>query len=280
MFLHPEFELDTGFGQPANDIALIRLATPFTLNRHIQTVALPRTPANPGRVGTVATHNHFGPLPAGSTAILRTALLGPNECTTPTGFLCTEPPASSLCEGDSGGGFVMTLDGRAQVVGVVSNISGGDTCIPAGGEAQLTDVFHYRSWILATMGMNLEQVAGRVRLRWAGAANPGIISLQCLAPESPAIEVPMNVPGGEIGMDCDDVRVFCQPQGTGLSLSGFSVRTIAPNGSSSVRALPFLAGWTAAFADPGTSFLEHTCSVSRFGAIATTGTLGTAVLAQ
>jgi hypothetical protein len=279
MFVHPDFDLDTGFGQPVNDVALIRLATPFTLSRHIQTVALPRSPANPGRTGTIATHNHFGPLPAGSTAVLRAPQLGPNDCAMPTGFVCIEPPASSLCKGDSGGGFVMTLDGRAQVVGVVSNISGGDTCIPAGGEAQLADVFHYRGWILATMGMSLEQVAGRVRLRRAGASNSGIMSLQCLAPESPAIDVPMNVPGGEIGMDCDDVRVFCQPQGTGLSLSGFSVRTIAPNGSSTVSSLPFLAGWTAAFADPGASFLEHTCSVSRFGTVLTTGTTGTAVLA-
>lgn len=90
----------------------------------------------------------------------------------------------------------------------------------------------------------------------------------------------MNVPGGEIGMDCDDVRVFCQPQGTGLSLSGFTRRTIAPNGSSTLSSLPFLAGWTAAFADPGASFLEHTCSVSRFGAVVTTGTLGSAVIAR
>ena len=42
MFVHPEFDPDSGFGQPKNDIALIRLATPFTINAGIQTAALPR----------------------------------------------------------------------------------------------------------------------------------------------------------------------------------------------------------------------------------------------
>ncbi len=270
MFVHPGYVRDSGFGQPQNDIALIRLATPFTLDRNIQTVALPRSPANPGRTGTIATHNHFGALAAGYTAVLRAAQLGPNDCATPSGFLCIKPPANSLCEGDSGGGFVETLDGRAQVVGIASNVSGGGSCIPDGGQAELADVFAYKSWILSTMGMSEQQAAGRVRLRWAGWSSTGTMSLQCLAPESPAIEVPMNVPGGEISMDCDDVRVFCATQGTSFSLSNFSVRTIAANGTATVSTLPFLSSWTAAFADPAGSFLEYTCSVSKAGAVVVT----------
>jgi hypothetical protein len=211
--------------------------------------------------------------------VLRTAQVGANECATPNGFLCTKPPAGSLCEGDSGSGFVQVLDGRAQVVGIASNISSnGSNCIPAGGEAQMADVYAYRGWILNTMGMGMNDVRGRVRLRWAGASSPSILSLQCLSADLPAIEVPANVPGGEIAMNCEDARVFCQAQGVNMSLSGFSVRTFA-NGTSSVQNLSYTSGWTAAFGDPGTSFLEYTCAVSRFGLTLPT-TTGGGVLAN
>jgi hypothetical protein len=265
MFVHPDYVFDSGFGQPKNDIALIRLATPFVIDRNIQTAALPSFFANAGRTGTIPTHNHGGSLPAGYTAVLRSPQISAAQCPSPAGFLCLNPPAGSLCEGDSGSGFIEQLDGRAQVVGITSNMSSdGSSCIPAGGQAQMTDVFFYRTWILNTMGMGAEQVAGRVRLRWAGTPSPSIMSLQCLSADLPAIEVPMNVPGGEIAMDCDDARVFCQAQGANMSLSGFSLRTLA-NGTSSVQALSYLSSWTAAFGDPGTSFLQYTCSVSAFG---------------
>ena len=42
MFKHPQYEADSGFGQPRNDIALIRLAQPFAIGDGIQTAALPR----------------------------------------------------------------------------------------------------------------------------------------------------------------------------------------------------------------------------------------------
>ena len=88
-----------------------------------------------------------------------------------------------MCHGDSGSGFVEIRDGRATIVGVTSNIdSDGSDCIPANKQAQLADVFAYRDWIYATMGMSPEQVDGRVRLRWSGlASQPGIMSLQCLS---------------------------------------------------------------------------------------------------
>ncbi len=274
MFKHPDYVFDSGFGQPYNDIALIRLATAFNIDRNIQTAALPNFYANPGRVGAIVTHNHGGTPPVGSATVLRTAQVGPNECATPNNFLCTKPPAGSVCQGDSGSGFVQVLDGRAQVVGIASNMSSnGTSCIPAGGQLQLADVFAYRGWILNTMGMGMDDIRGRVRLRWAGASSPSILSLQCLSADLPAIEVPANVPGGEIAINCEDTRVFCQAQGVNMSLSGFSVRTIA-NGTSSVQSLSYTSGWTAAFGDPGTSFLEYTCSVSRFGLTVPTTTNG------
>lgn len=284
MFVHEDFELDSGFGQPKNDIALIKLQTPFAIDRNIQTAALPRSWANPGRIGTIATNNHLN-APAGYVSIVRAPQLTDAECTSPDGFICISPPAGSMCHGDSGSGFVEILDNRATIVGVTSNIdSDGSECIPANKQAQLADVYAYRDWIYATMGMSPEQVDGRVRLRWSGVASqPGIMSLQCISAAMPAIEVPMNIPGSEIAMDCEDTRVFCQPQGANLNMYSFTQRTFAANGAYlGTQALPFLATWTAAFADPGSSFLGLNCSVYNSASpalqLSTTGTLAKVAL--
>ena len=259
MFVHPGYVADSGFGQPQNDIALIRLQTPFPIDQNVQTVALPRSPANPGRTGAIVPHNHLGTLPAGYAQVVSAPQL--SSCAAPSGFVCISPPAGSLCKGDSGSGFVEALNGRATLVGVTSNISdsSGADCIATNGVAELSDVHAYDGWILSTMNMSHEQIDGRVRLRWAGGGTAGTMSLMCISTNSPAVEVPMNVPGGQIAIDCDDARVFCQP--AGASLSGFSLRTITPGGSSTTTAQPYLPAFTAAYGDPGSNFLEFTCSV-------------------
>ena len=259
MFVHPSYVPDSGFGQPQNDIALIRLASPFQIDRNIQTAGLPRAAANPGRTGMVATNNHTT-LPAGSTAVVRAAQLSAADCAAPSGFFCIRPPAGSLCRGDSGSGFTELLDGRATVVGLLSNISGGDDCIAADKQAELTDVYAYESWILSTVNLSLEGVAGRVRVRASEASN-GTLSLTCISANGAPVQIGMNVPGGEIAIDCDDASVVCGAP-SGRSLTGFSLRTIAPNGSATVQALPYLPAFTATYADPGASFLQYTCSVS------------------
>jgi hypothetical protein len=265
MFLHPEYVFDSGFGQPLHDIALIKLATPFDINADVQTAALPRFPSNPGRTGAIVTANHAGPPPTGYATVVKAPTLGPTQCTTPSGFLCISPPANSMCEGDSGSGYVQTLYGRATAVGVASNISGGGGCNAAGAHAQLTDVHAHLGWILQTMAMSKEQVAGQVRLRRSGWSSTGTMSLLCMKPGSPLVSVPMNVPGGEIGVDCDGgyaTRVFCHPQGADLRLAGFSVRNIAADGSASAaQTLPFLSSFTVYLADPSPSFQEFTCNV-------------------
>jgi secreted trypsin-like serine protease len=266
MFQHPDYVADSGFGQPKNDIMLIRLATPFTINNNIQTAALPRFFANPGRTGTIATNNHSN-APAGYVSIVRTQQLPADNCTAPSGFMCISPPAGSLCKGDSGSGFVEILDGRAQLFGITSNIdSNGDDCIAASKQAELVDVYAYRDWIYGTMGMSPQQADGRVRLSWSGfASQPGIMSLQCLSTGTtvPAVEVSMNVPGSEIAMDnCDDVRVFCQPQGSNLNMSSFTKRTFAANGAlTATEALPYFPTFTVAAGDAGSSFLGYNCGV-------------------
>jgi secreted trypsin-like serine protease len=277
MFVNPGYVADGNFGQPQNDIALIRLATPFNLDRNIQTVGLPRDPANPGRTGTMATNKHVT-LPAGYTAVVRAPQLGSADCTVPNGFLCIEPPAGSLCEGDSGSGFTEVLNGRATVVGIASNVSNVDPnsgCMQQGGQAELTDVYSYRGWILSTMGMSLEQVEGRVRLRATGGGNGGTLRLTCISTTNTTIEVGMNVPGGEIAMDCDDVSVVCQAP-SAENLIGFSLFTTAADGSTSTQSLPYLPAFTATYADPGTSFLRYTCAASGLSTSVTGNVLATA----
>jgi hypothetical protein len=262
MFKHPAYEADSGFGQPKNDIALIRLAAPFAINDSIQTAALPRFWANPGRVGTIATGNHSN-APTGYASIVRTAQL--SSCASPDGFICISPPAGSLCRGDSGSGFVEMLDGRATLVGVTSNIDGGaGDCIDANKQAQLVDVFAYRDWIYGTMGMSPEQVDGRTRVRWSGvAAAPGTMSLECLSsPTTPMVSAPMNIPGSEISTDCDRVRVWCLSLGTNRNMSSFTMRTFAANGAlTATQPLSILPTFTTALGDPGSSFLRFDCGV-------------------
>jgi hypothetical protein len=261
MFIPTTYTLDNGFGQPIDDIALIKLATPFNIDRNIQTAGMPRGPANPGRTGIVATNNHTTQ-PAGYTAVVRTPQLATADCTAPAGFVCITPPAGSICHGDSGSGFTELLDGRATVVGILSNMSvdGTESCIAADKQVELTDVYAHRDWILSTMGMSLEQVEGRVRVRASGTST-GSMSLTCTATSGPTVEVGMNVPGSEIGIDCDDASVVCQPA-SGQSLSGFGVRITAADGSVTTQSLPFLPAFTATYADPGATFQQYTCSVS------------------
>ena len=110
VFIHPDFNKPTPV---ANDIALIKLASPFTISPYIQTVGLPRSPRTAGMVGTVASISHTGPVPAGQVSVLR----GPiSAIASPTTLIVTAAAAmASLCKGDSGSGFVTLENGRAMV---------------------------------------------------------------------------------------------------------------------------------------------------------------------
>jgi hypothetical protein len=281
MFVHPDYVSDAGFGQPRNDIALIRLATPFTIDQNIQTAGLPLLPSNPGRTGALAVAGHSAPVPAGYDASVKAVVLGPSECSTPNGFMCMKPPTGSVCAGDSGSGFLMNLGGRATVVGIASNMTGGGDCLPAGGELQAADVYAYRGWILSTMGKSLDQVAGQVRLRWTGSSSSSTMSLLCERPGSPLVSVPTDVPGGEIGVDCDTthaVRVYCQAA-TDSNLYRFTQRIFAPNGTVTVQPQPFLSLFTVFLADPSTSFQEFSCGfIKKDAVVLPVGDVSTAAL--
>ncbi|TKB71492.1 MAG: trypsin-like serine protease [Nitrospira sp.] len=278
VFIHPDFNKPTPV---ANDIALIKLASPFTISPYIQTVGLPRSPRTAGMVGTVASISHTGPVPAGQVSVLR----GPiSAIASPTTLIVTAAAAmASLCKGDSGSGFVTLENGRAMVRGVTSEATITD-CMTPSGEAVFTDVFVFRNWILQTMAKSDAQLVGNTRVRWSGRMANGVMGIGCLPNET--IWGPLNVVGVEEGSLCDGGQtqtVMCnlnknQPGTAAMkpTLAGLTMRTIMANGAPDVRTIPpTSSGNTASFFGvlPAGASREFTCQI---GTPLTPGTVGTA----
>lgn len=274
-FKHPQYNPQNDH---ANDIALIKLEQPFSINFGLQMVGLPRTPRQAGTVGTVASIRHDGPVPPGQAAIFR----GPiSALASPTKIFIQAKAAgnTSLCPGDSGSGFVTVENGRAVVRGIASQGTVGD-CMTPTGEAVFTDVFVYRDWILQTMGKTDATLSGNTRVRWSGTAAKGKIVVGCSHPNTPYWG-PLNVAGVEEGAMCDGGQaqgIICQLDANQPSgrfgppqIVGFTMTTIA-NGAAQTQALPFvgnLAQFSGTF-PPGAS-REFTC---RIGGTITSGVLG------
>lgn len=263
----------------ANDIALIRVSQPFTINPSLQTVGLPRDSRHSGVVGTVANYSHNVMTPPGQVAIFR-APIGPDSF--PPKFYITAAAAkAALCPGDSGSGFVTVEYGRATVRGVASQGTVND-CMTPTGEATFTDIYAFRGWILQKMGLSDASLTGNTRLRWSGSSARGTMVVACFNPSGGNLVGPLNVVGVEEGALCEagqtqtvmcildknqTVTKFGPPQ-----LVGFLMRTTTSSGSQ-VQSLP-ISGTTASFFGPlpaGTS-REFTCQVSS-GLVAATGAI-------
>jgi hypothetical protein len=267
VFIHPNY---APAQDQANDIALIKLQQPFSVNFVLQTVGLPRTPRQAGTIGTVASIRHDGPVPPGQAAVLRGPIA---QLASPTKlFVEAQDAGASLCGGDSGSGFVTVENGRAIVRGVASQgtISSSDCKTPT-GEAVFTDVFAFRDWILQTMGKTDATLVGNTRVRWGGTAARGKMVMGCSNPNTPYWG-PLNVVGVEEGAVCDGGQaqgIICQLDSNQAStkfgppqIVGFTMRTTMANGSSQVTPLPFVSN-LAQFAGPlpaGAS-REFTCQI-------------------
>jgi trypsin len=265
VYIHPDFNKPSAND---NDIALIKLAQPFTINHYIQTVGLPRSPRSPGMVGTVASISHTGTPPAGQISVFR----GPiSAIASPTKIIITAAAAmASLCEGDSGSGFVTLENGRAIVRGTTSQATVTD-CMTPSGEAVFMDVFVYRSWILQMMGKTDASLAGNTRVRWSGHTARGKIVVGCDNPYG-VMWGPLNVVGVEEGVMCTGGQaqgIICQLDPNQAStrfgppqIVGLSMRTTMANGTSQVVALPFVSN-LAQFAGtfPAGASREFTCQI-------------------
>lgn len=294
VFIHPQYDPTRDH---INDIALLKLSQPFTITPYLQTVGLPRDLRRQGVVGTLANFSHSGSPPAGQVAIFR-APLPPYTPTMPPNYptandtkiyITAMAANASLCEGDSGSGFVTVEYGRAMVRGVAS-MGNTSNCMTPNGEAVFTDVFAFRGWIFQTMGMNNATLTGNTRARWSGRAARGRMILACLNPYG-NLEGPLNVVGVEEGAVCEANQtqtILCKldsNQGGPVSmtpvLSGLTVRTTTSGGAPQVQTIP-ASGNTASFfglLPPGAS-REVTCQIGTALTSGTLGTAGTAVLSR
>jgi hypothetical protein len=249
VFIHPNYAPSP---DQANDIALIKLEKPFTINPYIQTVGLPRDFRHSGMVATLASIDHTAPLPPGQLATFR-APIPPGDYA-PKIYITAMAANASLCKGDSGSGIVTVENGRATVRGIASQAN-TTNCMTPNGEAVFTDVFAFRGWILQTMGKNGPSLVGNTRVRWSGRGARGVMGIGCINPYG-TLWGPLNVVGVEEGAVCEPGQtqtVMCnleKNQGNvGVmvpTLSGLTMRTTMANGASEVRSLPF-SGNTASF---------------------------------
>jgi kallikrein/semenogelase len=278
VFIHPNYAPNQDH---ANDIALIKLAQPFSVNFVLQTVGLPKVFRSAGIVGTVANFDHNTQLPQGQVAVFRAPI--PQQDYPPKFYITAMAANASLCKGDSGSGFVTVEYGRATVRGIASMGSINDCKTPA-GEAVFTDVYTFRGWILSTMGKSDASLSGNTRVRWSGVGAHGKMVMGCSHPNTPYWG-PLNVVGVEEGAVCDGGQaqgIICQLDPNQAStrfgppqIVGFTMRTTMANGTSNVIPLPFVSN-LAQFAGPlpaGAS-REFTCQI---GTPLTSGTLGGAL---
>jgi hypothetical protein len=252
-----------------NDIALIRVTQPFSITPYLQTVGLPRDSRHTGVVGTAANYSHNLNTPAGQFAIFR-APIGPDTFA-PKFYITAAAANASLCEGDSGSGFVTVEYGRATVRGIASQGTVSDCKTPT-GEATFTDVFNFRAWILQKMAMSDASLTGNTRLRRSGSSARGTMVVACFNPSGGNLVGPLNVGGVEEGAVCEAGQtqtVMCTldknqpPTKFGPpQITGFTMRTTT-SGTSQVQSLP-VSGNIASFFGPlpaGTS-REFTCQIS------------------
>jgi hypothetical protein len=238
VFIHPGYDPDNNW---ANDIALIKLATPFEIHPMMQTVGLPRVPRVVGLVGNLANYSHNAMLPPGYVAVFRAPMPADDF---PPKFTVDSATAEngSLCPGDSGSGFVTVEDGRGTVRGVASTGSASSNCMTPSGVSDFTDVFTFREWILETMGKSDAALTGNTRVRWSGDPAHGRMEVSCQASRSRS--GPLNVVGVEEGITCS----AGQPQTVSCAvdanvgpgpirpvLSGITMRTVMQDGTAIVR---------------------------------------------
>lgn len=204
-----------------------------------------------------------------------------------------------LCPGDSGSGFVTVEDGRATVRGVASQGTKSD-CMSFDGsdEADFTDVFKFREWILETIGTTEDQLIadrrgpwteaqliGNTRVRWSGDAAHGRMEVSC--PASRSRSGPLNVAGVEEGITCDPGQMHsasCAVDadvGSGpiiKVLSRVTTRTVMEYGTATVQTHKASVNTVRLHSTlpSGAVSREYTCEVStrRGGRVGDAGTVG------
>jgi hypothetical protein len=245
VIVHPDY-----YAHPSeqNDLVLIRLEKPFDVVPEVQIAAVPRDRRTVGVPGFVASGKAHGDAPPpGQISVYHAAIQGeiPNAAhQTPEVFIIqSSSQGGSLCEGDSGSGFITFENGRATLRGVA--IEGSVGCLTSAGKlGDFVDVFNNREWILQTMRSTDYLVDGNTRLRRSGELARGQFNIECKnAGYTVKASGPLYVHGIQIGLNCgndEEQRVLCSVDaGQGaLKVLRFSMRTLNEDGSVTNVALP------------------------------------------
>ncbi|HKP62985.1 MAG TPA: trypsin-like serine protease [Polyangiales bacterium] len=148
VFRHPEWSLRN----LANDIALIRLPGPLDPPHDpdplLRAAELSRSDVPNEQALVASTVRHYDGLGAGQVAVLRAPVIISGGTT-----LTAKTPDGSLCQGDSGSGYVANRGGRNVVIGIASASSNGTACEKKGNlEFDATKVSAYVPWIESFIG--------------------------------------------------------------------------------------------------------------------------------
>ncbi|KAG5320822.1 TRY2 protein, partial [Pseudoatta argentina] len=148
--IHPKFNLENLY----NDVAVLKLSTPFTFTPEVRSIPLSGSPPKPNticqvagwgytivEVPTVSSDLMYVDLPIRSKKECRKLLK--NITDLPPGMICAGylEGGRDACQGDSGGGMVC----NGTLTGIVS---GGQGCAEPLLPGVYADVFHYLNWIL------------------------------------------------------------------------------------------------------------------------------------
>ena len=154
IIVHPDYNPSTS----DNDIALLRLANPATLNTHVNTIELGDLP----NIGTPLTVVGWGATTQGgaiSNQLLETAvpLRSDNDCRNAypgeitNAMFCAgfDGGGTDSCQGDSGGPIFFNEGGTSRQIGVVS---WGRGCAQANFFGVYTHVAGFTEWLNTEMG--------------------------------------------------------------------------------------------------------------------------------
>lgn len=160
ILMHPQYSESSG-GFP-NDIAILRLSTPATLNEYVKVAPLPSSTTTSFYNGRTCFITGWGRLTGGGSLpnVLQeaqTTVISHSNCRSALGLtgllylqegphVCVYTGSNGACNGDSGGPLVCDVNGVWELVGATS--WGLQNC-PISSPTVYTRVSNYLSWISA-----------------------------------------------------------------------------------------------------------------------------------
>ncbi len=149
---HPDY-VD---GNTNNDLALVRLTNPFPTHPLLKMAELPLSSGLVGEVGVAAsTKAHGSTVPPGKLAVYRVPI---DHVTADEKEFFLDASHITLCEGDSGSGYVVGGGGKYFVIGVASGEEGFGTSLCSEGTGtgifvRMPNVFAFNTWIRSVTGL-------------------------------------------------------------------------------------------------------------------------------